>query len=219
MQSMLFKNSTARSIVFGLFLASVAGTIALTALVQYHPISGLDVSISQEVQEERGFGLLFVMEAVSVFGIPWVAICTTLVVAGAFFAASLRREGLFTLLTLGTGAVNAIVKAVFNRPRPTDTLITVYQKLSDPSFPSGHVVYYVVFFGFLIAAMALAPRIPKALRIAVSTASVALIVLVSISRLYLGVHWATDVVGGYCIGLALLAGLLHYYFKRAGTER
>ena len=214
-----FHSGIARGIVVGLILASVAGTIFLAVLIHYHPIFALDVSISREVQESSGPGLLLFMQIVSIFGIPWVAVPATLIIAGIFFFGSLRREALFAVLTLGVGGVNALIKAIINRPRPTDTLIAVYQKLTDPSFPSGHVVYYVVFFGFLIAAMALAPRIPRAVRVAVGSVSAALIVLVAVSRLYLGVHWATDVAAGYCIGFALLSGLLHYYFKGIASGR
>ena len=214
-----FYGGIARRIVEGLILVSVVGTIALAVLVQYYPTLTVDISISQEVQESSSPGVLLFMEFVSIFGIPWVAVLMTLAVTGIFFFASLRREALFTALTLGAGGVNALIKVIINRPRPTDTVVMVYQKLTDPSFPSGHVVYYVVFFGFLLAAMILAPRIPRAVRIIIGSVSAALIILVSISRLYLGVHWATDVIGGYCIGFALLAGLLHYYFKHVVSEK
>lgn len=214
----LFYSGIARRIVVGLLLASVVCTVALAILVQSHPVLSVDVSISREVQENSSPGLLLFMEFVSIFGVPWVSIFITLIIAGIFFFASLRREALFTVLTLGAGVINALIKIVINRPRPTNMLVMVYQNLTDPSFPSGHVVFYVVFFGFLLTAMILAPRISHTVRIIVGSISVALIVLISISRLYLGVHWATDIIGGYCVGFALLSGLLHCYFKRVASE-
>jgi membrane-associated phospholipid phosphatase len=213
-----FRNRFVHWAVLALILASIICSVALAILVQSHPVFSIDLAISRELQESTSRVVLGAMEFVSVFGVPWIALVTTLFVAWLFYRASLRREAEFTLMTILAGGVNALMKAIVNRPRPTDSLITVYQKLSDPSFPSGHVVYYVVFFGFLTAVMLTAERIPPAVRVAVVSVSIALVGLVSFSRIYLGVHWATDIVGGYCVGLALLAGVLHFYFSRPAQD-
>jgi len=201
-----------RQLALGLIFLSVIGAISLAAIVHFFPIILTDIKISNEIQEIRIVPLLPLMEAISIFGTPLISISLTLLVSTAFYLASYRREALFALFTFIADGINGALKLIINRPRPSDTLITVYQKLTDSSFPSGHVVHYVVFFGFLATAMIVLVKLPKGLRLAVTFISLALIVTVSISRIYLGAHWATDVIGGYYVGYVLLSGLLYFYF-------
>lgn len=106
--------------------------------------------------------------------------------------------------TLGIAAVGAIglncwLKALFGRARPAlwDRLINV----GLHSFPSGHAMASIAVYGFL--AYILAKQFPQ-WRGRIFTLTVVLIVAIGFSRLYLGVHWPTDVVAGYAIGLAWL---------------
>ena len=209
------KSRTAKSILIGLLAISLLGVVFLTIFVELHPLLTTDISISREVQEHSNPWILLFMRCVSFFGSPFVAIIMVLITSGIFFWTSCKREALFVLFTLGAGIVSAVIKIIVNRPRPTDTLVAVYQKLTDPSFPSGHVLFYVVFFGFLIVAMGVLKKFPFFVRVIVSSVSFGFIIFVSVSRLYLGAHWATDVIAGYCIGLILLFGLLYYYFKES----
>ena len=68
---------------------------------------------------------------------------------------------MFILSTFIADAATFILKLLINRPRPTDTLVTIYQKLGDPSFPSAHVVHYVVFFGLLSVAIVEAKKVSR----------------------------------------------------------
>lgn len=199
-------------IAIGLISLSGAGAIFLTGLVHFYPTLIFDVKISREVQE-GGTGLLPLMEFISFFGIPIVGFLLTSLTTFVFYIFSFRREALFVLSTFIFDGMNALIKLVIHRPRPTDTFISVYQQLTDPSFPSGHVVHYVVFFGFLVAAMIVPPNVPRILKWIVVPFSLGLIVLVSVSRIYLGAHWATDVIGGYCLGFLMLSFLLYAYFE------
>ncbi len=212
-----FHSRFAKHIAVGLILAAVAGAVILSVLVHYHPTPFVDVAITKEIQE-GGTTYLPAMQAVSFFGEPPVAFVTVLIAAIAFFLIRRRREALFALATLLASGANAIIKIIIHRPRPTDTLVSVYQQLTDPSFPSGHVVFYVVFFGFLATAMIVIKKIPQLWRVLVSAASLALILFVSVSRIYLGAHWASDVIGGYCVGIIFLSVLLYFYFKNLKLE-
>jgi len=107
----------------------------------------------------------------------------------------------------------SLVKILINRVRPDSRYIQIWAHEIDPSFPSGHVVFYTVFFGFLIAIMTKNKMIPRIVRMVVVTISAILIILIGFSRLYLGAHWISDVIGGYAFGGILLMILLYFYDK------
>jgi undecaprenyl-diphosphatase len=83
-------------------------------------------------------------------------------------------------------------------------LVHVLTYPGDYSFPSGHTVHYVVFLGFLWFLTLVLVR-PRLLRWTLLAVNGALVLLVGLSRVYLGAHWASDVLGGYLLGGALLA--------------
>lgn len=209
-----FERGLAREFALSLIFFSILGAVFLAVLVHDRPVLLTDIKISNEVQESSIIPLLPIMEFVSVFGNPPVTIFITLLIATIFYMVSRRREAIFILLTFVADAINGLIKLIIHRPRPSDTIITVYQKFTDSSFPSGHVVHYTVFFGFLVILMIMLNQIPKILRVLVASISIILILLVSVSRIYLGAHWATDVVGGYLVGFILFYSLAYLYFKK-----
>jgi undecaprenyl-diphosphatase len=102
---------------------------------------------------------------------------------------------------LGAEILNAALKTVFNRPRPvfTNPLLTA----ANASFPSGHAMSSLVVYGLLAFFILLRVRGPV-VRSVLILLTVALIILIGISRIYLGVHYFSDVMGGYIIGSAWL---------------
>lgn len=200
-------------------LGCAIGFAILLLIVRLFPVLGLDVSISRELQEGSPARYLPVMRFVSVFGTPWVAGASIVLVAFAFFLLSYRREAIFTLGVFVADGVNSALKYVVGRPRPTASLVEVFQRLNDPSFPSGHVVHYVVFFGFLYVVLIWINEVSGWRFFLFSSAALLLTASVSLSRVYLGVHWATDVLGGYMAGFGMLWIMLHLYFRVPATER
>jgi undecaprenyl-diphosphatase len=114
---------------------------------------------------------------------------------------------------------NFAIKLLINRPRPTLSSVKVFSEFAATGFPSGHVVHYVVFFGFLLAVMFVDKGISLFWRVLVGILSAFLIFTVSISRIYLGAHWATDVIGGYLFGFVYLGILLTYYLRPPKFKR
>lgn len=111
---------------------------------------------------------------------------------------------LLAITTLGAWALSEILKLVFNRPRPA--AFFGYHEPSTYSFPSGHAVVSMCFYGAL--ATILARRSQSSARRKLWYAAAAVIVLsIGFSRIYLGVHYLTDVVAGYALGLAILLGI------------
>ncbi len=107
-------------------------------------------------------------------------------------------------------AVSASLKQYLSIPRPNN----VYEGLATFAFPSGHATISMVIYGFLAVIIARELRGPmRWIPYAVSTAFIAAIAL---SRLYLGAHWLSDVLGGLTLGLAWVA-LLGIAYRRHAT--
>jgi membrane-associated phospholipid phosphatase len=125
-----------------------------------------------------------------------------------------KKEALFVILTALSSLISLSIKILVNRPRPTDNIVKILVKTTEKSFPSGHVLFYVVFFGFLALLMFELKAIPKLIRISVSAISLLLIFTIPYSRVYLGAHWFTDVTAGFFLGLLCLYGLSIWYLKK-----
>ena len=142
-------------------------------------------------------GLTSLMRSASLYGGPSVLIPAGLVVAVAFVIKGWRRGALLVVVTLaGAGLLNVLLKLSFARVRPE--AFFDYPLPGSPSFPSGHALYAASVFGGL--AVLLTARIGSfALQVCVWIVSVFLILLVGGSRIYLGVHYPSDVLAGYAI--------------------
>jgi undecaprenyl-diphosphatase len=119
------------------------------------------------------------------------------------------------LVIVPTGmAVNLALKLAFQRARPAfdDPLVT----LSSYSFPSGHVAGATLFYG-VACAMLLAKIASWRLRALIVLGALAMIALVAFTRLYLGAHFLSDVIGAFAAALAWLAACLlaiHHFWPR-----
>lgn len=105
----------------------------------------------------------------------------------------------FLLLPFLAGAYSSLFKLLFDRPRPQ--LIAHLDHVSSASYPSGHMTGAVLLYAMLVMVT------PKRWRRLVLVCALMMMALTGLSRISLGVHWATDIVGGACVGLgfALLA--------------
>lgn len=106
--------------------------------------------------------------------------------------------------------LNRILKSIIARPRPQ--VLRLVQE-NGYSFPSGHSMVSMGFYGFLIYLIHIKiknKKIKYPLIILLST----LILLIGMSRIYLGAHYATDVIGGWIIGFIYLAFFIKYIYKR-----
>lgn len=197
----------------------VVSIIGLTIFVQNYPISSFDLTMTREIQEQRTWDLTLLMKSISIFGDTLVASLSIIIASLLFFLTYRRREACFTLAVILPDLFNILIKIAIHRPRPTLEDAKIFLKFTQTGFPSGHVVHYVVFFGFLLTVMIVDKNIPIFWRISVGILSAFLILAVSISRIYLGAHWATDVIGGYLFGFAYLGIILKYYLKDPKFKR
>ncbi|RZL41132.1 MAG: phosphatase PAP2 family protein, partial [Pedobacter sp.] len=119
---------------------------------------------------------------------------------------------------LVSGLIILAIKNLINRPRPTAFYVRLVEVNRFQSYPSGHVLSYVLFFGFLIFLMDRLPTIPKATRNVVTYLSAFLMIFIAPSRIYLGAHWFTDTLGGFLLGLICLFPLCYFYLKKENTS-
>src|SRR5690606_34414750 len=110
------------------------------------------------------------------------------------------REAFLVFVAVGGGQVlSSLLKLGIDRPRPD--LVSHLMHVQTLSFPSGHAMMSAVTYltlGALLAGMA--PRM--AIRAYVLSLAVLVTLLVGVSRIYLGVHWPSDVLAGWCAGFA-----------------
>ncbi|HEV7681902.1 MAG TPA: phosphatase PAP2 family protein [Pyrinomonadaceae bacterium] len=180
------------------------------AIVNHQPITITDVELSNWLHSHATPLLTKAMFVATFFGSTALATC----VAIAFGLYLIRRRQFYWLVALmlsvpGGGLLNKLLKYIFQRPRPLfpDPLLT----LSSYSFPSGHTMTATVLYG-VIAAYLLSKTKNWRQRLLVVVLTGCLIVIVGFSRIYLGVHYLSDVLAAIGEGLAwLLLSLLAVY--------
>ena len=191
-------------LVLAVLLVAIPFGILLREVTQHGPMTRLDTAAARNLHEHvRGSpALVNFLQAVSFLGSPvWFYIVTSLA-AVWMWRQGHTRLALFLIITgiLG-GLIDSIVKILVDRPRPSleQPVATAHGK----SFPSGHSMSSVVGYGALL--LVFLPVIAKRWRVPVMSAAALLVVAIGFSRLALGVHYISDVLGGFALGLAWLA--------------
>jgi undecaprenyl-diphosphatase len=159
----------------------------------------------------RSHGLTAVMRFITLFGKLWMlATITVLVGAALVRARSHRRLYAFAATMVGCALLVPALKEVFRRARPSgiDVLYTAH----GYSFPSGHAMGATLFFGSLAYVIYFSIDHSRRMRVLAVTLCALLTVTIGASRVYLGVHYFSDVVAGFAAGLCWLAVCL------SGTE-
>ena len=205
-------------------VAIAAGVAYLVGLGAFAYFAGAhdrfpgDPAASSWVQSWRTGWLDAAMEAVSLVGRNLVAAALVLLTAGVLYVR--KRPDVAVLVVLATAvgfAFRTGLKAAIDRPRPDAELVQVLSDLDSASFPSGHVMHYVVLLGTVT--FMLSPRMRSgARRWLVQVAVFAALVSIGLSRIYLGVHWLSDVLGGYAFGAAVVVGTLWVWDLWARTR-
>ena len=124
-------------------------------------------------------------------------------VIGFLLVAGRRGPALFVFLSIVTGSLlSQLLKSFYDRPRPD--LVPQLDIVHTASFPSGHAMMSTL--AYLTLASIVAQLSEKTrVRVYVFAVAILLAVIVGLSRIYLGVHWPTDVIGGWALGAAWAA--------------
>ncbi|MBK8418804.1 phosphatase PAP2 family protein [Candidatus Villigracilis saccharophilus] len=201
-----------RAMLFQVTLLLVAGSFAaLTFLVKAMPSFAVDLQISQFVQLINNPFFALFMGLISWPGFLPQSIIIAVLTVLLFYKLGLQWESLMVLFaaTFSSG-VNVLVKDLIQRPRPTAGMVNVISTLTSYSFPSGHVMFYLGYFGF-VAFLIFSLLKPSLKRNLLLVLLCSLIILVGPSRIFLGQHWASDVLGAYLLGSLTLAVIIQFY--------
>ena len=179
-----------------------AGLFVLLAMgVTAHQVVSVDLLLRSAIHLWSSGPLTTVARTWTILGSPSVIYLLAGVVVVLLWHAGERKAALFLIVTMtGAAIVENALKFAFRIPRPLPFFGT------DPasySFPSGHALYSTCLFGSLLVLFV--KRAKGTLHKAVATGGVTIVVLgIGFSRIYLGVHYPSDVAGGYLIGVVWL---------------
>ena len=169
-----------------------------------------DLTLARHIQDldDAGFGPLasFTNTAGDTL---WGAVIT-LAFAGVFVGLRRFPESAALVLTFVPRGLRQLLVMIIARPRPSTGLLQVRDHASGFSFPSGHATGVMLLYGALfLVAGALFPQ--RGARALFRILCVFMIVATGLARVYAGVHWPSDVIGGYVFGLIALAPIMFLY--------
>lgn len=164
--------------------------------------ASLDLALSRAIAARATPAGLEVAAALTSLGSPLLLLTIAALVA---FALALRRSWLLAsgvmLATLGAIALDVELKLLFRRPRPMPHLMALWP--DSWSFPSGHALGATVAYGMLAYVLVLHVS-ARQVRALIIVAAALLAIVIGLTRIYLGVHYLTDVLAGYALGTTWL---------------
>ena len=176
-------------------LGLLAAYLVLAVGAAHHQLLPLDRTVRDWVQPMRSGGLDLSMGMISFLGEPAGLIPLILIASVGLWRASRRWALLLPALMAGTGALQLVGKWAADRPRPN---------AAPWGFPSGHVLSLAVFFGVMAFVLVTLSERRRRWRILACFACGTALGLVAASRIYLDMHWLSDVIGGFSLGTGYL---------------
>lgn len=195
-----------RVTLFGLafLLVAIPFGLLLEQVQRNGPLLRLDTSAARNLHEwvRQSDDLVRQLKLLTFFGSPvWFYLIVIPAIVWVWRRGHVRLAVFLVVTTLGGGLLDTIVKEAVDRPRPS--LVDPVATARGKSFPSGHAMSSTVVYGALL--MVFLPVIGRRYRPVVLTGAVILVAAIGFSRLALGVHFISDVLGGIVLGLAWLA--------------
>jgi membrane-associated phospholipid phosphatase len=204
-----------RSWLFNIYLIIISISAAiLTILAKKNPYFATDLSITRTIQSIQIPWFDTIMNLITFLGNVIPSMVLLIVTALIIYQKKRKLESKMLLIsTIGIEIISTITKFTVARQRPDPNLIKQVGKfLYNDSFPSGHVLFFVGFFGFLL--FLAYTTLPKNFyRSALLILLLLLLILIGISRIYLGAHWFSDVLGAYLIGFLYVSAVCVAYQK------
>lgn len=193
-----------------ILLASIL-FVFLAYLASFTPYFAIDVALTQFIQQFQTPWFNLTMRFLTFLGNPLPSVILVSITFLLLLVRGRRWESLVTVISFtGVTTLSLILKILINRPRPPVEVVNVFYPMYSRSFPSGHVLFYIAFFGFLSFLVYQLMK-PSVLKTVVLSCFFALISLIAPSRLYLGHHWFSDTLGSYLLGCVWLSLMITLY--------
>jgi undecaprenyl-diphosphatase len=188
-----------------LVVTGVLSVLAIAMSIGAHWLSRFpgDLNLTLLFQLIHSNTLLFVMKAVSIIGSGWPSALLVIIGSIVVWWRLGKWDALLTIAAGLSSLLVSIIKFLVGRPRPTPDLVEVLVVEHNKSFPSGHALFSMVFLG-LMAYFVFTYMHRQGFRMLIFVSLIIIIVLIGASRVYLGVHWSSDVLGGYLVGSVFL---------------
>ncbi len=195
-----------RVTLFGLafLLVAIPFGLLLEQVKRNGPLLRLDTWAARHLHEwaRHSDDLVRQLKILTFFGSPvWFYVIVIPAVFWVWRGGHVRLAVFLVVTTLGGGLLDTIVKEAVGRPRPS--LVDPVATAQGKSFPSGHAMSSTVVYGALL--MVFLPVIGRRYRLVVLVGAILLVAAIGFTRLALGVHFISDVLGGFVLGLAWLA--------------
>ncbi len=201
-------NQIMRSRIIG----SIIFLIIWTILVLTNNIAWFDDLVYNFIYSLKSDSLTSVMKVITSFSnVKIMIVLTLLSLLGLIWK---RKESIYLVATLGLSTtINLILKNIIRRDRP---LHFRFIEETGFSYPSGHAMGSIAFYGSIIVIIKNS-NIDKKYKYIINSILGLLIISIGISRIYLGVHYPSDIVGGFTIGFILL-NILDYVIRRENEK-
>ncbi len=190
-------------IVFGLAVVSFGALWAMLILLP--SLIALDHAVSAGIRSLAEPTLDAIAVAFTTLGGFAIMASLSLAVSAWLYWRGLRPEAVLFAATMTVGpALGELVKAIAGRARPAVEFARI-EPPTNLAFPSGHALAAFLFFGTIVFLLfTVDERLSLRHKAFVSIACVALAVIISMSRVYLGVHYLGDVVGAWLLGATIM---------------
>jgi len=170
------------------------------------PLVRWDVEFSRWLHEHSNPALVSAFKVFTLLGsVPFLALLVAVVTLLLLRRRQVNEAALVVFGALGIEVLFSVLKLVFHRPRPE----LAYVHLDTYSFPSGHASGSAAIYAILFYLRA--KRFRRSGKVLLALAYVALVGLIGFSRLYLEVHYLSDVLAGIALGIGWAAACLFIY--------
>jgi undecaprenyl-diphosphatase len=200
---------------FAVAIASLALFAWMASEMREGEVQHFDLAVRNWVHRFASPAMTTTMEAFSFIG-SWVLGAAFAISLAVFYKLRWRRAATWLIVTMaGALVLDLALKYAFHRPRPTPFFGAVP---GTWSFPSGHALFSFCFYGVLAGLIIYRTR-SLALRIVIWCAAAVLVAAIGLSRIYLGVHYPSDVLAGYLAAAVWVTGMVAVDHWRSGRSK
>ncbi len=180
-----------------IMIVFILAFLMLAQLVIFNQITIFDNSIIKYIEQFHHIFLTIFLDMITRLANAEILLLMCLAIY--IFINKKNYALLIIINVLLSTILNSVLKIIFMRPRPLMGMIDA----SGFSFPSGHAMAAMSFYGFIIY-LIWKTKLSKQLKWLITWLLSLLIILIGLSRVYLGVHYPSDIIGGFCISIVYL---------------